>query len=119
MNFLADESVDFPIVRSLRENNFTVDYISEIKPDISDEKVIKLARQKSRVLITADKDFGDLTYRGNKISEGIILYRLSGMHNLDKAELIVSIIKNHISELKGSFTVITKDHTRIKTLPNR
>jgi predicted nuclease of predicted toxin-antitoxin system len=119
VNFLADESVDFPIVKSLRENNFTVDYIPEIKPGIPDEKVIKLAHQKNRVLITADKDFGDLTYIGNKISEGIILYRLSGMSNPEKAELVLSVIKNHISELKGSFTVITKDHTRIKTLPNR
>jgi predicted nuclease of predicted toxin-antitoxin system len=119
VNFLADESVDFPIVKSLRDNNFIVDYISEIKPGISDEKVLKLARQKSRILITADKDFGDLIYRSNKISEGIILYRLSGMPNHMKAELVVSIINTHISELQGSFTVITKDHTRIKTLPNR
>ena len=54
MNFLADESVDFPVVKSLRDHNFTVDYIPEIKQGIPDDKVIKLARQKARILITAD-----------------------------------------------------------------
>ena len=119
MNFLADESVDAHIVKFLRENNFTVDYITEIKPGISDDKVIKLASQKARILITADKDFGELTYKRNKISEGIIFYRLSGMSNHEKAELVLSVIKTHNSDLKGSFTIITKDHTRVKKLPNR
>ena len=118
MTFLADESVDYPIVKSLRDSNFTVDYITEIKPGISDDQVIELASQKGRILITADKDFGELTYRRNMISEGIVFYRLSGMNNNEKAALVVSVIKSHISDLKGSFTVITRDHTRIKMLPN-
>ena len=45
MKFLADESVDFPIVKLLRENNFEVDYIAEIKPGITDKQVINLANQ--------------------------------------------------------------------------
>jgi predicted nuclease of predicted toxin-antitoxin system len=117
VTFLADESVDFPIVQSLRDNGFSVDYITEIKPGISDDQVIELASQKARLLITADKDFGELTFRKNKISEGIILYRLSGYSNREKASHILSVIVDHKSDLWGSFTVITKEHTRIKKLP--
>ena len=119
MTFLADESVDFPIVKSLRDQNFIVDYITELKPGISDDQVIELASQKSRILITADKDFGDLTFRKKKVSEGIILYRLPGLSNTDKAVLVTTIIKDHFSDIPGSFTVITKDSIRIKRLPNR
>jgi predicted nuclease of predicted toxin-antitoxin system len=56
VKFLADESVDFPIVKFLREKNISIDYITEIKPGITDDQVINLAKQKQRILITADKD---------------------------------------------------------------
>ena len=65
MSFLADESVNFPIVRSLRDNNYNVDYIAEINPGISDDQVIDLAHQNNRILITADKDFGEYIHISN------------------------------------------------------
>jgi len=46
VKILADESVDFPVVKVLRDNNYPVDYITEIKPGISDNQVINLAKQK-------------------------------------------------------------------------
>lgn len=118
MIFLADESVDYPIVKSLRDNGFEVDYISEIKSGISDDEVIELARQNSSILITADKDFGTLTFRKKMVSEGIILYRLSGLSNMEKAKHVLSVVSNYSSDLKGSFTVIGKDHIRIRKLPD-
>lgn len=108
----------YPIVESLRDNGFEVDYVSEIKSGISDDEVIKLARQNSSVLITADKDFGTLTFRKKIVSEGIILYRLSGLSNKEKANHVLSVISNHFSDLKGSFTVIGKELIRIRKLPD-
>ena len=117
MKFLADESVDFPIVKLLRENNFEVDYIAEIKPGITDKQVINLANQKKRILITADKDFGEIVFRQRKISSGIVLYRLSGLANKEKSEKILSLIYEHQSSIEGNFTVITQKQIRIKNLP--
>jgi predicted nuclease of predicted toxin-antitoxin system len=65
VSFLADESVDLPIVKFLRENNISIDYILEIKADITDDQMINLANQKQRILITADKDFGEVIFRHN------------------------------------------------------
>jgi len=78
-----------------------------------------LADQRNYILITADKDFGDLTFRKNRILNGIILCRLSGITNNIKADILLSLIKNHHGDLFGSFTVLTKDNIRIKKLPER
>lgn len=117
MKFLADESVDLPIVKSLRDQGFDVTYITELSPGIPDEEVIAIARDQSRVLITGDKDFGTLTFRNKMISEGVVLYRLSGMSNAEKADHISKVITDQINSLVDSFTVIGKELTRIRKLP--
>jgi len=62
LNILADESVDKQIVISLRENGFYVYYIAEIDPGITDKEVLQIAQEKDLILLTADKDFGELIY---------------------------------------------------------
>jgi predicted nuclease of predicted toxin-antitoxin system len=92
VKFLADESVDYPVVKSLRDNNFTVDYITELTPGITDNQVLDIAEKNNAILLTADKDFGDLIYRLGRLAYGIILYRLSGFTNQEKATLILRIV---------------------------
>lgn len=72
MKILADENVDYPIVRALRELGFDVAYIIEISPGIPDDEVISLATNQARVLITGDKDFGTLVFRNKMVSEGVV-----------------------------------------------
>lgn len=72
--FLADESVDFRIVTHLREKGYEVEAIVEFDSGISDDQVLEIANEIKAILLTEDKDFGDLTYRLNKPNQGIILY---------------------------------------------
>jgi predicted nuclease of predicted toxin-antitoxin system len=72
------------------------------------------ANRDGRVLITADKDFGELVFRQNKIDSGIILLRLSGFEPIAKAKILDSVLKEHSEELPASFTVITKNSIRIR-----
>ncbi len=85
MKIVADESVDFPIIRKLRENHFEVIAIAELCSGVPDEQVLKIAHEMQSLLVTADKDFGELSFRLDKVSHGIILLRFSGMGNLEKA----------------------------------
>jgi predicted nuclease of predicted toxin-antitoxin system len=62
LHFLADESCDFGVVRLLRTAGYEVTAIAEILPRADDKKVIKIALEKKSVLITEDKDFGQLVY---------------------------------------------------------
>jgi|SRR5208337_3244841 len=86
MNFLADESVDFPVVQRLRSDGHEVLYVAEMDPGVSDEKVLAAANDKNALLLTADKDFGELVYRLRRISAGIILIRLAGLSPAGKAD---------------------------------
>lgn len=60
MNLLADESVDRQIVDRLRQDGHAVRYIAEMEPGVSDDTVLDLAYRESILLLTADKDFGEL-----------------------------------------------------------
>jgi predicted nuclease of predicted toxin-antitoxin system len=113
---LADESVDFRIVKALRENDFEVDAIIEISFGITDEEVLKLANELEAVLITSDKDFGELTYRLKKSSFGIILLRFQNIKIEQQIELVLEILDKYESELEYKFTVVTNDKIRIKNI---
>lgn len=115
MNFLADESVDRQIVDRLRQENHVVLYIAEMEPGISDETVLNRANQEGAILLTADKDFGELVFRQGLSTSGVVLIRLAGLSVESKAEIVVSAISEHNSELSQAFAVITPAAVRIRT----
>lgn len=115
---LADESVDFRIVEHLREGGYEIEAIVEINPSISDEEVLSLANEMGLVLITEDKDFGELTYRLRKPNQGIVLIRMSGLPIEEKIGKVLIVMNSYLPELRGKFTVISKDRVRIKDQNN-
>ncbi len=114
MNFLADESKDRQIVDALRNEGFNIGYVAEIEPSISDDAVLNPANKERALLITADKDFGELVFRLRRLSAGVILIRLAGLSPIKKTEIVTSIIKKHSNELIESFSVITPTGIRIR-----
>lgn len=62
MRFLADESCDFAVVRALRAAGHDVRAVAEAMPGGDDEDVIALAARDHRLLLTEDKDFGQLVF---------------------------------------------------------
>jgi predicted nuclease of predicted toxin-antitoxin system len=114
VKFLADESIDRQIVERLRKEGHDVCYVAEMDPGISDDDVLAHANHNSALLITADRDFGELTFRHARISQGIILVRLAGLSPAVKAEVVSSGIKEHASEIEHSFSVISPGMIRIR-----
>lgn len=78
MNLLADENLDRQIVERLRQDGHFVWYVAEMEPGISDDIVLNLANQEEALLLTGDKDFGELVFRLRRIALGVVLIRLSG-----------------------------------------
>jgi predicted nuclease of predicted toxin-antitoxin system len=114
MKILADESVDNSIVVRLRKDGHEVKYVAEMSPGILDEEVLFLASEESTLLLTADKDFGELIFRQGYVKRGIVLYRLAGLSSREKAEIISSVIAEHGDELLQAFSVITEKAVRIR-----
>jgi len=66
VRFLADESCDFAVVRALRAEGHDVAAVVETARGALDVEVIRRAQEEQRVLLTEDKDFGQLVYAGAK-----------------------------------------------------
>ncbi|MBD2251246.1 DUF5615 family PIN-like protein [Nostoc parmelioides] len=118
MKFLADENLDWQIVERLRQDSHLVWYVAEMERGISDDVVLDLANQEEAILLTSDKDFGELVFRLQRIASGVILLRLAGLLTTRKAEIVANTINQHNSELIGAFTVITPTTIRIRKLDN-
>ncbi|MBI5304462.1 MAG: DUF5615 family PIN-like protein [Chloroflexi bacterium] len=114
MNLFADESVDRQIVDRLRQAGFSVPFVAEMESGISDDIVLDRANQAQAVLLTADKDFGELVYRQKRIARGVILVRFAGLPPDRKAEITMTAIRRHENELANTFTVITAGTVRVR-----
>ena len=114
MNFVADESVDRQIVDKLREDGHSVINVADLDPGIPDDDVLRLANEKSAILITADKDFGELVFRQALATHGVLLIRFAGLSQSRKAEILSSVIRKRASEISNAFSVVTPGTIRIR-----
>ncbi len=115
MVFTADENIDKEIVIELNKYH-TVNYVADLSPGIDDQEVLALSNKNKSILITADKDFGELIFQQNKNSYGVILLRLHGLEQDKKARIVAKAIQEHGTEFNNSFTVITKKIIRIRRM---
>lgn len=115
MKFLADENLDRSVIQKLREAGHKVISVAEMEPGISDEVVLSAANFHEAMLVTEDKDFGELVFRRSLLHQGVILLRLAGLPVAAKAELLVEILATHERELNGAFAVVTTRTIRIRS----
>jgi predicted nuclease of predicted toxin-antitoxin system len=114
VTFVADESVDRQIVEAVRGLGYDVLSIAESAAGISDEDVLSRANDAQSVLLTADKDFGELVFRLRRLHAGIVLFRLAGLAPTAKAQVVAAAIKAHGTELEAEFCVVTGRTVRIR-----
>jgi predicted nuclease of predicted toxin-antitoxin system len=111
--FLADESCDFSVVRVLRSAGYDVRAIAEIAPQTADDEVIELAASAGRVLLTEDKDFGQLVYAELRASSGVILIRFPASERVALPETVLEAVRELQDRLIGAFVVLTPSRIRI------
>jgi predicted nuclease of predicted toxin-antitoxin system len=114
VNLLADEGIDRQIVERLREDGHTVLSIAEMAPSIDDDDILTQANDMNALLITADKDFGELVFRQRLLHAGVILLRLAGLKPSTKARITASVIQDRELALLDAFSVISPGIVRIR-----
>ena len=80
----------------------------------TDDLVLQSSEASKTVLLTADKDFGELVHQKQQLHAGILLYRLHGFPINEKISIIKAAIEKYESELLYSFTVVTSLNVRIR-----
>ena len=114
MDFVADEGVDRHIVERLRHEGHNVAYVAEMDPGIEDEAVLEQAAAAGAVLVTADKDFGELVFRLGQASSGVLLVRLVGRSPEGKANIVAAVVEKYGDELTEAFSVLSASGVRIR-----
>jgi predicted nuclease of predicted toxin-antitoxin system len=115
---LADENVPAPAVTALRQHGHDVVWMHEDAPGTPDPHVLARAQREGRVVITFDKDFGELAFRmGAASAVGVILFRITANSPESVARTAVAILADR-SDWAGHFAVVEDDRIRIRRLPD-
>lgn len=116
MRFLVDENFPAAAVEILQLDGHDVCWIRTVSPGISDREVLGRAVREQRILLTFDKDFGELVFRlGQPNLSGIILFRVLKPSPEELAQMISKLIQSR-ETWSGIFAVIERDRIRIRKL---
>jgi predicted nuclease of predicted toxin-antitoxin system len=117
MRILANENVPRLAVVALRKRGNDVLWARETHPGAKDLQVLAIAKGEARVLITFDKDFGELVFRlGRDASLGIVLFRISLADPKKACLRIVEVLESR-SDWAGGFWVVEEGRLRMTPLP--
>ncbi len=117
MRFLADESCDFAVVRALRAAGHDVVAGSEHSPRAEDSDVIQMALAEERIVLTEDKDFGQLVYASGQQSRGVIFIRFPAKGRSTLPGAITNLVQDAGDQLVGAFVVVRPGGIRIGHRP--
>ena len=117
MKFLANENFPFPSIKFLREKGFDVISISEDSSGISDEEVLQKAALENLVILTFDRDYGELIFRYLKDNPPTVVYfRIKGQMPQEAGKILIEKIEIEKILLEGFFTVIEATGVRQRRL---
>ena len=116
MRFLVDENLPLPVVEALRRQGHDAAWVRTDAPGSADEQAPARATTEGHVLVTADKDFGDLVFgAGLGVGSGVILLRLRGSLEARTAALVAAAEAR--DDWTGVFAVVTDGGVRARPLP--
>lgn len=113
MRFLADESCDYAVVRTLSRTSHEVLAVADLSPGASDEWVIEPALRERCILLTEDKDFGQFVHASGARFVGVILVRFPADARSHVGEIVAELVKRRGDDLLGRFVVVQPGKMRI------
>ena len=119
MKFLFDQSADFRLIPHLHELGHDVTAISRHYPHgLADEDVLAIARDEQRILMVADRDFGELIFQQGLAHAGLIFFRLPGASLPTKIEQLNRVLDEYAEALQaGAFVVVSPGRIRVAGRP--
>jgi predicted nuclease of predicted toxin-antitoxin system len=119
MKFLFDQSADYRLIAHLRSLGHDVSAVSRnYPPSLADEDVLAIALSEQRILVVADRDFGELIFHQGLAHTGVLFFRLPGAQLQTKVEHLDQALQEHADELAaGEFVVVAPGHIRVAGRP--
>jgi predicted nuclease of predicted toxin-antitoxin system len=117
VKFVADESCARPVILALRQAEHDVLAIADVAKGEVDERVLELAVSERRVLITEDRDFGELVYARGRQSAGVIFVKFHSRARRAKPAAVVEAVGKLGVQLQRGFVVVEPGRVRVARRP--
>lgn len=114
MQFIVDESTGTAVVEYLRSVGHDVLAVAEVIPQADDGDILARAVSEARILITNDKDFGELVFRSGQAHRGVVLLRLRDESSTNRVRVVKAVLEQYANRLVSNFTVATEGGVRIR-----
>jgi predicted nuclease of predicted toxin-antitoxin system len=114
LRFLVDESTGYLVAQHLSAAGYDAIAVVDVLPQASDREILTYAVREARIVVTNDKDFGDLIFFHRLQHQGVILLRGDDFRPTARWRLLDNTIQRYGHRLEGAFTVITDYGVRIR-----
>jgi len=114
LKLLIDVGVGKKVEEWLKNKKYDAEAVRDIDPRMSDVEILKIAVSEKRLLITMDKDFGELVYKSKWPHSGVLLLRLEDERAEEKIRVVETILKNYSAEIIDRFSVFKDKKLRIR-----
>lgn len=114
LKLLIDVGVGIKVEAWLKLKNYDLRSIRDLDPRMADLEILKIAMYEKRLIITMDKDFGELIYKSKWPHSGVLLLRLEDERSGEKIKILDAILKNYSTEIINKFSVFKNGRLRIR-----
>lgn len=112
MRFIVDECTGPRVAQWLRQHQYEVFSIFDESRGASDNEILSKAFSENWVLITNDKDFGELVYREQRQHHGVVFLRLADERSAAKIMALEKLLSQYANRLPDAFVVVTDTQVR-------
>jgi predicted nuclease of predicted toxin-antitoxin system len=121
MKFLLDENIDARLLPFLQDLGYDVTSVAkDYFYGLLDEDVLAMAHQENRILLTNDRDFGELIFHQRLPHSGIILFRLAPNNaNIDLRKKRLHYVLTNYTQQLHHFLVVTQKSVRVRKLAEK
>ena len=116
LKFIVDLGVGKQVESFLKELRHDVSTVRSIDISLSDAEIIQMAFDESRIIITMDKDFGELVFRSHLSHNGVLLLRLEDATGIEKRKTVQQILSLYSDQLPGNFCVYQSGKFRVRKI---
>ena len=114
MKFLVDVGVGKKVENWLKENGFDVLSVRDIDSRAKDSQILRWSVDQQRMIISMDKDFGELVYNSGKHHAGVLILRLEDADADTKVAVIKKIFAEYYDKIESHFCVFQDGRLRIR-----
>jgi predicted nuclease of predicted toxin-antitoxin system len=112
MRFLVDECTGSKVARWLSGENHEVFSVFDEARGMTDDEILTMAFAENRILITNDRDFGEMIFRERRAHQGVIFLRLDDERATNKIEVLRRLLQSYSEKLPKEFVVATETKVR-------